>query len=99
LSHDLERSLNMLRMNLGPLLFHEASLFQAFGGLSVSVLARLSLLLDALPMLSADKSRLLRLGGITLSESIRFPNAHPLPKQIGAICLTNQFAFEKQIND
>jgi hypothetical protein len=67
-------------MNLSPLLVHEAALFQAFGSLSVSALARLSLVLDALPMLSADKSRLLLLCGVTLAESIRFPNAHALPK-------------------
>src|SRR3989442_1399400 len=68
---DLERCLNMLRMNLSPLLFHEAFLFQAFGGLSVSARALLSLLLDALPVLSAHKSRLFLPCGGTLSEGIR----------------------------
>ena len=89
----------MSRMNLRSLLFHEASLFQALGGLSMHTLPRLSFLLDALSVLSTDKSRLLLLFGISLTYGIRFPNAHPLAEEVRAIGLPDQFAFQKQIND
>src|SRR5947209_2733171 len=90
---DLECCLNMLRMNLGPLMFHQTSLFQPFGFQGMSALARFSLLLDALPILSAHLSRFFLLCCVGLTNGIRFPNAHPLPEEIGAICFTDQFAF------
>src|SRR2546430_3980573 len=93
LSHNLECCLNMFRMNLSSLLVHEASLFQTFGGLSMHTLARLSFLLDALPVLSADFSRFLLLFGISLTYGIRFPNAHPLAEEVRAVRLADQFAF------
>src|SRR5713226_1452244 len=98
MSQDVECGLNRFWVNVRTLLIKQTLLFQALGFQCERLFPRPGFLLNTLTGFQTHRTCLFGLFSIALSSCLRFPDAQPLSQQFGAIRLSPEFSFFKQVD-